>query len=242
MAKNILIDVTRIYNLLLKGKSLTGVDRVTIAYIKNFSQTSLAFLFLRNKALVLDKPQSSKLFDWILHPHKPSKLFNITFLHRVKNFYIKIPENAVLFNVSHANLEKTSYWSVTKKLNLNLVILVHDLIPITHHEHCTAQAYQRHISRIFNILNNAAGIICNSGSTFNELNNFASAHNLPMPPTLAALLGSSIAKDDFDCIRPVNLPYFVILGTIESRKNHFFILKIWRKIIERYNTKAPRLI
>ncbi|MEG0186628.1 MAG: glycosyltransferase, partial [Stenotrophomonas sp.] len=37
-------------------------------------------------------------------------------------------------------------------------------------------------------------------------------------------------------------PYFVMLGTIEPRKNHWLMLQLWRQLIERLGDAAPRLV
>ncbi len=37
-------------------------------------------------------------------------------------------------------------------------------------------------------------------------------------------------------------PYFVVLGTIEPRKNHWLLLQLWRKLVERMGEHAPRLV
>jgi glycosyltransferase involved in cell wall biosynthesis len=37
-------------------------------------------------------------------------------------------------------------------------------------------------------------------------------------------------------------PYFVILGTIEARKNHWLLLQVWRRLIERFGAATPRLV
>jgi glycosyltransferase involved in cell wall biosynthesis len=43
-------------------------------------------------------------------------------------------------------------------------------------------------------------------------------------------------------MRLIAEPYFVMLGTIEPRKNHWLLLQVWRKIIERLGVQAPRLV
>jgi glycosyltransferase involved in cell wall biosynthesis len=37
-------------------------------------------------------------------------------------------------------------------------------------------------------------------------------------------------------------PTFVILGTIEARKNHLLLLRVWLRLIRRLGTDAPRLL
>lgn len=36
--------------------------------------------------------------------------------------------------------------------------------------------------------------------------------------------------------------YFVVLGTIEPRKNHLLLLQVWRQLIEELGLAAPRLV
>ena len=37
-------------------------------------------------------------------------------------------------------------------------------------------------------------------------------------------------------------PYFVMLGTIEPRKNHLLLLNVWRALVQRDGERAPRLV
>jgi glycosyltransferase involved in cell wall biosynthesis len=37
-------------------------------------------------------------------------------------------------------------------------------------------------------------------------------------------------------------PYFLVLGTIEGRKNHGLLLGVWRRLVERLGEAAPKLV
>ena len=37
-------------------------------------------------------------------------------------------------------------------------------------------------------------------------------------------------------------PYFLYVGTIEPRKNMLFLLAVWRRLVERYGARTPRLV
>ncbi len=37
-------------------------------------------------------------------------------------------------------------------------------------------------------------------------------------------------------------PYFVVLGTIEPRKNHLLLLNLWRRLVEEFGQQVPRLV
>jgi glycosyltransferase involved in cell wall biosynthesis len=43
-------------------------------------------------------------------------------------------------------------------------------------------------------------------------------------------------------MRLIKKPYFVILSTIEPRKNHLLLLHIWRKLFKTLGTDAPHLV
>ena len=45
-----------------------------------------------------------------------------------------------------------------------------------------------------------------------------------------------------ECRRLIAEPYFVVLGTIEPRKNHLLLLQVWRRLVEHHGSRAPRLV
>ena len=119
--------------------------------------------------------------------------------------------------------------------------MVHDLIPITHPEYCRKGERERHLARMKNALAVANGVITNSQATLNELALFAGSSGLPLPPSVVALLAPGMAGI-LPGARPMVAPYFVILGTIEPRKNHWLLLQMWRGLVERFGQQAPRLV
>jgi glycosyltransferase involved in cell wall biosynthesis len=119
--------------------------------------------------------------------------------------------------------------------------VVHDLIPITYPEYSRQGERERHLARMNNVLAAASGVITNSQATLKKLVSFAESAGQPMPRSVVALLApgmSGISPGK----RPMPLPYFVILGTIEPRKNHWLLLQLWRGLVERLGQEAPRLV
>jgi glycosyltransferase involved in cell wall biosynthesis len=124
--------------------------------------------------------------------------------------------------------------------------MVHDLTPINHPEFCRVGESMRHTARIRAILTTAAGIVTNSRATLEALSRFAYASGLAMPPVLVAPLGCGLTAQ-FSRPNPADAPtpsgpYFVMLGTIEPRKNHWMILQVWRRMVDRYGSTAPKLL
>ena len=62
-----------------------------------------------------------------------------------------------------------------------------------------------------------------------------------MPLSTVGLLAPGMAKTRVNA-RFMSSPYFVILSTIEPRKNHMMLLQVWRKLIEKLGDAAPRLV
>jgi glycosyltransferase involved in cell wall biosynthesis len=106
---------------------------------------------------------------------------------------------------------------------------------------CRVGEGERHHERMQTALTTASGIIGNSQATLDDLAKFAQAQDLPFPPALAAWLGIDLLPQ-IRPARPSDKPTFVVLGTIEARKNHRLLLDIWRKLIDRLGDEAPRLL
>ncbi|MBN8829224.1 MAG: glycosyltransferase family 4 protein, partial [Sphingomonadales bacterium] len=89
-------------------------------------------------------------------------------------------------------------------------------------------------------------VIGNSRDTLNELAVFAGLQGgLRVPPTLVAPLGVELAPQAGGGALPLPLPgrpYFVMLGTIEGRKNHLLLLAIWADLARRLGPAAPQLV
>src|SRR5207248_2371064 len=80
------------------------------------------------------------------------------------------------------------------------------------------------------VLRTASAVITNSGATLRALSEYARSRGLAMPPVIAAPLAASAFSADSEQ-RPLAEPYFVMLSTIEPRKNHWMILQVWRRRI-----------
>jgi glycosyltransferase involved in cell wall biosynthesis len=237
----VLIDVTRLIGRLLKGRLPTGVDRVGLAYLQHYRQRSRAVIRLVGRNFVLPKTESDKLFQWLLAPHGQLNVLALVIKGLLLGLNTQRVAGSFLINAGHSGLEKTAYPSMLKRQQVRPLFVVHDLIPISHPEYCRAGERERHITRMNNALTAASGIIANSQATLNELSAFAASIGQAMPPSVVALLAPGMLGI-FPGERPIAAPYFVILSTIEPRKNHWMLLQLWRGLVERLGQAAPRLV
>ncbi len=124
----------------------------------------------------------------------------------------------------------------------HFVTLVHDVIPLTHPEFARPNGAAEHARRMRTIDLYTDGIIGNSQATLDAI----APHLSPLRPRVmrVAHLGSEWGDTPpvSRTTSPDDRPYFVCVATIEPRKNHLLLLNIWRRLVERMGSAAPRLI
>lgn len=238
-----LIDVTRLVIRLMEGRLPTGVDRVCLAYVRHFGPTARAVLRRGGFGGILSRTASQDLFNLLLEP--PAD-----FVRRTARILFRSPPmplsarkhgGSILFNIGHSGLERPEYaaWLVRKRLRP--LFMVHDLIPISHPEYCRPGEGERHRIRMDTVLGTAAGVITNSSATLKVLAEYATTAGLPLPPAVAAPLAAWTAAPSAAALA-ADPPYFVVLGTIEPRKNHLMLLQVWRRLVEQQGKRAPHLL
>jgi glycosyltransferase involved in cell wall biosynthesis len=149
---------------------------------------------------------------------------------------------ATYLNVSHFGLEQPRLLERLQARGIQSVAMVHDLIPIAHPEYCSPAASGWHLARIAAVLEHAALVIANSGSTADELAEFARRSGRRAPPTCVAPLGLEPSFHVAPEHRLGDRPYFVYVGTIEPRKNVTLLLTLWRRLAERMGDATPPLV
>jgi len=241
----ILIDISRLFYWKLTGRLYTGIDRVGQEYVRHYGDVghygARAVLTLGPFSSVLSEADSARVFRVVLDPAPPGKA-GMAWLIVKAYFSWWWPadvKDCVLFNTSHTRLDDDGYAQSLKRRGARLVFIVHDLIPITHPEYFRDGQLGVHARRVRNALTRGHGIIMNSRSTHETLARFAQDEGVPLPPVAVAPLASGLQAAE-PGPRPIAAPYFVILGTIEPRKNHLLLLHLWRDLVTRHSSPVTR--
>lgn len=150
-------------------------------------------------------------------------------------------EGRLYLNVGHTGLDDPGLREWIRSSSVRPVYLVHDLIPVTNPEYCRAGERERHERRMRTVLSTGSAVIGNSQATLDELQAFAAAEGLPWPKSVAAWLGTPTLIAPAAISAP-HRPTFVTIGTIEARKNHFFLLLLWIRLIAKLGPAAPKLL
>jgi glycosyltransferase involved in cell wall biosynthesis len=148
----------------------------------------------------------------------------------------------IYLNVSHHHLDRpASIERLKDRVNARFVPLVHDLIPIAFPEYQRANQAEIHSRRIATVTRLSDAVIVNSQATADLLAPKMAEAGRDVP-----ILASHLGLDLPDALTPVPFdiprPYFICIGTIEPRKNHLLLLKLWRKLVAEYGGEAPHLV
>jgi glycosyltransferase involved in cell wall biosynthesis len=237
----IFLDVTRLLTRLYDGLLPTGVDRVGLAYIQKYGANARAILSERGFSTVLTERDSQQTFAWLLSSTRNKSAIRSLVIRACLNRLRKTRLSGILLHTSHNGMEFERYYSAMTKREIRPVFMVHDLIPLTHAEYCRPGVDATHRHRMHTALKHAGGLIMNSQATLDSLAIEAQRANFRLPPNVVARLASGVTQRPV-AERPLASPYFVMLGTIEPRKNHWFILHVWRRLVEQLGAPAPKLV
>lgn len=237
-----LFDATRLIWRRWVGRNPTGVDRVCLAYLRRFGERSQAVVQHKHYRGILGLKASQALFAILREPARSFRSRLVLGALRNLPPFKKHGQGRIYLNIGHTGLDSDEFRAWAAKSDVRPVYFVHDLIPLTHPDFCRAGEAERHRERMRTVLQTAVGVIANSQATLDDLAAFAEGEGLPYPPALAAWLGIDL-QGKVDAPPPDSgRPTFVVLGTIEARKNHRLLLDVWSKLIEHLGDKAPRLL
>ena len=236
-----IIDVTRLCARLLDGKFPTGVDRVSLAYVARFRSQADALVRHRGRWIGLSGPASKQVFDALLGEHpRPKWVIRSTVAAAFLTRWA-LPRGSLLLNTGHSGLDDPDYADRVRRYGFRTVYFLHDLIPLTHPEYCREGEAVKHRQRLDTMIGTGAGLILNSEATSADLAAYADRAHLPLPPHIVATIGTVALPAPLEIV-PCESPYFVMLGTIEPRKNHWLVLHLWRQLAERCPSETPTLV
>lgn len=239
----ILLDSTRLIWRRWAGRRPTGIDRVCLAYAEHFADRAQAVVQHKYCRRILDRQESRRLFGLLADGGKGfRRKFALGAVLGGARRSADRGHGRIYLNIGHTGLDDPGYRSWLGQNDVRPVHFIHDLIPITHPHFCRSGEADRHRARIATALSGTA-IIANSRATLDTVSSFARSEGLDQPPALAAWLGIDLDGTGVEASNRLAAgpPTFVMLGTIEGRKNHLMILRIWQDLAGSLGTNTPRL-
>ena len=158
-------------------------------------------------------------------------------------------KDSIFLVISHRAVHKEAAIAGVVAAGARFVPMLHDLIPLTYPEYCRPHSSVQHEQRLRVISALAAGVVTPTHHVAWEFQSRLRAMGLAQPPVQAVGLGLDLpaAVPNFLRAPPIHArtdakPYFLMLGTIEPRKNHLLALQIWREFARGGGAGHPRLL
>lgn len=245
----LLLDASRLVWRRWTGNRATGIDRICHAWMEHYGPRAQAVIVHRQGQAILPFKTSQALFRLLAQPEHGNggvvrfrAALAAMAICRFGHLRDRL-EGRMRFwlNPGHTGLDRPGLAGWTRRRELRPVYLVHDLIPITHPQFCREGEDERHRRRMRTVLETGAGVIANSAQTMDALREYAVAEGHVLPPSAVAWPGTPILpRQPF---RESAEPTFVVLGTIEGRKNHALLLSLWRRMLDESGSgPVPRLV
>ncbi|WP_157966259.1 glycosyltransferase family 4 protein [Oceanibium sediminis] len=253
----LLLDVTRSVSRIGAGGD-SGVDRVERAYIRALMAQGRPVFFLakvlRGVAL-LDREGMRALLDLAADPARlgppdlwghlarkqsPARRRAETAVRKLALGWAFRAKTAALvrahlgkgfsyINVGHTHLDAAHLARMRDAGCARIAIMIHDVIPLDFPEYSRPEAPARFEKLLRTAASAADLLIYNSQDTANRTEAWLKRWGMEVPGA-AALLGVDPLDENRALPAPEAgaHPHFVMLGTIEPRKNHLLMLSIWR--------------
>ncbi|MFN3548149.1 MAG: glycosyltransferase family 4 protein [Mesorhizobium sp.] len=160
-----------------------------------------------------------------------------------------IPDGGIYLNIAqHAVAPAGGIGWLRSRPDLRSVFFIHDLLPLDCPEFfppCTLHDFN---GRVEMALSQGRALIFASDAVRQRVEEEFRDRRRPPLPSMVAHLPSPLSEVDATKLDDPELsaaPYFVIVGTIEPRKNHLLLLSIWRQMAHaarRTGAEVPKLV
>jgi glycosyltransferase involved in cell wall biosynthesis len=117
---------------------------------------------------------------------------------------------------------------------MRFAVLVHDLIPELYPEWTATEGLALYRPWLHDVVPHADVIFTNSQNTADDLRDCMARHSLSIPPPMILKMGHLAAPDPDPAgagAGPFDRPFILFVSTIEVRKNHALMLRVWRRLL-----------
>ena len=231
------LDLSRSFSRLGRGHA-TGIDRVERAYLNEVARRGGWGIIRTPRGFLLFEPDRLErlpsYFDRTdLDGADQASTIRAIASSRSKDLSIRkimwrMPNGLAYLNVGHTNLNPQTMRAMMEMPDHSKVVMIHDTIPIDHPEFQTEASRAKFVERLTTVINFANQIIVPSDVVRENVEKRMVGTGHRVPVTVSPI-GVDIGPIPLDPEKSAR-PYFVVLGTIEPRKNHKLLLDIWERM------------
>lgn len=176
-------------------------------------------------------------WDWLPRFARQSQ-FRVFF-----DWNAKIPKGAIYLSVAQHAFEHDRFFRwLNQRRDVRPVFFIHDLLPLDYPEFFPAGYRDKFLRRV-KTMQRAFALITSSQSVASRIEEEFAKQSKRKPQILVEPLPSPLETSP-SMRTPVRIgvPYFLMIGTIEPRKNHDLLLHIWRTLADRPDFRAKLVL
>lgn len=231
------LDLSRSFSRLGRGAP-TGIDRVERAYLDEVIRREGWGLIRTPRGFLMFEPDRlARLPSYLdrtdLDGADQQSTIRAIASSRASSLSIRkimwrMPNGLGYMNVGHTNLNPATFRAMMEMPDNRKIVMIHDTIPIDHPGYQTEASRAKFIERLTAVINFANHIVVPSDEVKENIERrmVGTGHRVPV---LVSPLGIDIGGTPATVERSEK-PYFVVLGTIEPRKNHKLLIDIWERM------------
>ena len=156
-----------------------------------------------------------------------------------------IARNGIYLNTGQMGIAVPQLLSwLAARPDIRSVFMLHDLIPIEYAQFVPALSSYFHNNMVTNAMAHASGLITTTKTMGHAIQQEFMRRGHPGMPVLSEPLpvSPSFLNGRSADERLSQAPYFVIVGSIELRKNHALLLEVWRELLRTEGARTPVLV
>ncbi len=154
-----------------------------------------------------------------------------------------VAKNAYFFHTTQAPNARLFRW-LHKRPDVNSVFFIHDLLPLHLPQFFTSPNIRMHRDFLEVFVRYAAAAVVNTEIVRDDIADFLETRGRKGIPVFVNPMPAApifCREPEFDP-KLRSRPYFVVCGTIEPRKNHALLLRIWHRLRLTLQKKTPTLV
>jgi glycosyltransferase involved in cell wall biosynthesis len=258
-----LLEIQDLLNFLSVHNRVTGIQRTVCGIIKSLLRRprleygQFAFSAVSDRSgyvNVLDNTKLLSLVENALEGRCPQEKLRHAVHAMIANSALYAVKRKDIFVITGA------YWIVKnygqklldiKKKGAVIGTYIYDIIPITHPQWVTASTNRAVLDSAFDVLAVSDFFLTISEFVLKDVSKLLNLElgeskpilPVPLPHEVGFLQSDSAGANVEPAKRPISLRYVLCVCTLEGRKNHFLLYRVWAALVRKYGfEQVPRLV
>lgn len=258
-AKTVWLDITDLVEYSKHNRSLSGIQRVvanlalyaSTAKIQGFKVIPIIPEYDRFRILAVKPIFVEALIDLFDLPNIGRDLIDKSIAAIYSSRHEVVPSAQDVMIVAGAFWIYPHYDAIARlrQTGMRFGVFVHDLIQIKNPEYVHGDAVAVFQKKLVDILSVSDFVLTNSEFVAQEVKQYLNEKLNFSLPVKAVPLATELRERrrtpeiiDQEIVDVCKEEFVLCVCTIEVRKNHLYLVKIWQKLRERYGDKIPKLV